>query len=69
MHYYTSKAFPFPFNERGGSFLRGLPLSFEVVSKPHLRLNDCVVPRIEMLTYLRVRSASNTRDALSLNLI
>ena len=40
-----------------------------MVLKPHLRLNGCVVSRIEMLTYLRVRSASNTRDALPLNLI
>jgi hypothetical protein len=23
----------------------------EVVAKPHLRLNGCVIPRIEMLTY------------------
>jgi hypothetical protein len=41
----------------------------EVVSKPHLRLNGCVVPRIEMLTYSRVRSAFNSRNALPLNLI
>ena len=41
----------------------------KVVPKPHLRPNGCVVPRIEMLTYLRIRSASNTRDALPLNLI
>ena len=39
-------------------------MSLEVVLKPHLRPNDGVVPRIEMLTYLRLRSASNTRDAL-----
>jgi hypothetical protein len=30
--------------------------------------DGCVVPRIEMLTYLRVRSASNTRDALPSNI-
>jgi len=47
---------------------RILPLSIEVVSKPHLSPNGCVVQRIEMLTYLRVRSASNTLDALPLNL-
>jgi hypothetical protein len=26
-------------------------MSIEVVSKPHLRLNCCVVPQIEILTY------------------
>jgi hypothetical protein len=41
----------------------------EVVSKPHLRPNGCVVPRIKMLTYWRVRSAFNPRDAFPLNLI
>jgi hypothetical protein len=41
----------------------------EVVSKPHLRPNGCVVPRIEMLTYSRVRSAFNSRDALMHTLI
>ncbi len=41
----------------------------EVFSKPHLRLNGCVVPRIEILTYLRVRSVFNPRNALPLNLI
>jgi hypothetical protein len=41
----------------------------EVVSKPHLRPNGCVAPRIEMLTYSRVRSAFNSRDALPLSLI
>ena len=43
----------------------------------HLRPNGCVVParlsspraHIAMLTYLRVCSASNVRDALPLNLI
>jgi hypothetical protein len=41
----------------------------EVVSKPHLRPNGCVVPQIEILTYYRVRSVFNLRDALPLNLI
>ena len=41
----------------------------EVVSKPHLRPNGCVVPQIEILTYSRVRSVSNSRDALPLSLI
>ena len=41
----------------------------EVDSKPHLRSNGCVAPRIEILTYLRVRSVFNSRDALPLNLI
>jgi len=35
----------------------------------HLTSNGCVVPRIEMLTYYRVRSAFNPRDALPLNVI
>jgi hypothetical protein len=41
----------------------------EVVSKPHLRPNGCVVPQIEILTYFRVRSVFNPREALPLNLI
>jgi hypothetical protein len=41
----------------------------ELVSKPHLAPDGCVVPRIEMLTYLRVRSAFNPRDALPSNTI
>jgi len=40
-----------------------------VVSKPHLRLNGCVAPQIEILTYLRVRSVFNWRDALMHTLI
>jgi len=51
-----------------GADVKGL-VRLEEFSKPHLRPNGCVVPRIEMLTYLRVRSASNARDALPLNLI
>jgi len=35
----------------------------------HLISNVGVVPRIEMLTYSRVRSASNARDALPLGII
>ena len=41
----------------------------EVALKPHLRPNGSVVPPIEMLTYFRVRSACNTRDALMHTLI
>jgi len=41
----------------------------EVVTKSHLRSNGCVVPPIEILTYLRVRSDFNWQDALPLNLI
>ena len=43
--------------------------SLEAVLKPHLRPNGCVVPRIEILTYYRVRSVFNSRDAVPLNLI
>ena len=39
----------------------------KVSSTPHLRLNDCVVQRIKMLRYYRVRSAFNPRDALPLS--
>jgi len=35
----------------------------------HLMPKGCVVPRIEMLTYVRVRSASNARDALPVSII
>ncbi len=41
----------------------------EAASKPRLRPERCVVPRIEMLTYFRVRSAFNPRDALLSGLI
>jgi hypothetical protein len=34
-----------------------LPFLLEAVSKMHLTLNGCVIPRIKMLTYWRVRSA------------
>jgi hypothetical protein len=40
-----------------------------VFSNPHLRPDGCVVPQIEILTYLRVRSVFNSWDALPLNLI
>ena len=35
--------------------------------KPHLMLDGCVVPQIEMLMYVRVRSAFNLRNALPSN--
>ena len=41
----------------------------KLASKPHLTANGCVVPRIEMLTYERVRSAFNPLDALPLTVI
>jgi hypothetical protein len=41
----------------------------EMVSKPHLRPNGCVVPQIEILTYLRVRSVFNLRVASPVSLI
>ncbi len=41
----------------------------EAVSKPHLRPNGRVVPRIKMLTYSRVRSAFEPIHALPSGMI
>jgi len=43
--------------------------AIEVVSIHHLASDSCVVPQIEILTYLRVRSVFNLQDALLSNAI
>ena len=43
--------------------------NLELALKAHLTSNGGVVPQIEMLTYWRVRSAFNSRNALPLDVI
>jgi hypothetical protein len=40
-----------------------------MASNRHLASDSCVVPRIEILTYLRVRSVFNPQDAFLSNAI
>ncbi len=40
-----------------------------MASKRQIAYDSCVVPRIEILTYLRVRSVFNPQDALLSNAI